>query len=152
MDILVILLRWYSLIPDVCHFHIFNPAINCRTLCSIYGLLFHINILGKFLSLKWLFLKVCVSSFIHWFIFIYKNRPVYMTSTTLNANIYVDLCTKFSKFWMWMYYKIVNMYEQNQWSISCPCARKAVHNRTFWRTLVTKSFKSFKEINFLKSL
>ena len=28
------------------------------------------------------------------------------------------------------------MYAQNKWIILCSCARKAIHNRTFWRTLV----------------
>ena len=68
--------------------------------------------------------------------FIFKYKPVYMTEATLNANNYIDICSIPSKFHMCMYERMKNIYAKNQSSIHCPCAWKAVRNRTFWIILV----------------
>ena len=50
---------------------------------------------------------------------------------TLNANNYIDICSIPSKFHMYMYERMKNIYTQNQSSIHWPCVWKVVHNRTF---------------------
>ena len=54
-----------------------------------------------------------------------------MTEATFNANNYIAFCSILSKFRMWMYDRMKNIYAQNQLSICCSCERKAVHNRIF---------------------
>ena len=54
-----------------------------------------------------------------------------MTEATLNANDNVDICLILSKFRMWLYDRMSIMY-------TCSDAFPlAVHNRTFWRILVS---------------
>ena len=72
--------------------------------------------------------------------FIFKYRPVHMTEVTLKANNFIDICSIPSKFHMCMYDRMKNIYIQNQSSIHRSCVWKAVHNRTFWITLVRYRF------------
>ena len=83
------------------------------------------------------FIKIKISYFNTLFLFTWRYRPVHKTGATLNANHFIDICSISSKFRMCMYYGIKNVYAQNQSSIHCSCVRKAVHNRTFWWTLVS---------------
>ena len=67
--------------------------------------------------------------------FIFKYRAVHMTEVTLKANNFIDICSIPSKFHMCMYDRMKNIYAQNQTGIYCSGVWKAVHNRTFWKTL-----------------
>ena len=84
-----------------------------------------------------LFVKINISYLNAFSLFIFKYRPFYITEATLNANNYIDICSIPSKFHMCMYDRLKNIYAQNQSSKHCSCVKKAVHNRTFWRTLVS---------------
>ena len=72
-----------------------------------------------------------------------------MNEATLNTINYVDICSIPSKFHIWMHDRIKSIYAQVQWSTPCSCAWKAIHNITFWRTLIW--FNMFKFEFFIKS-
>ena len=86
---------------------------------------------GKLFIATLLFVKINISEFNAFPLFIFKYRPVYMTEATLNPNNYIDICSIPSKFHMCMCDRMKNIYARNQSSIYCPCVWKAVHNRTF---------------------
>ena len=54
-----------------------------------------------------------------------------MTEATLNAFNFIGICSIPSKFHMYMYDRMKNVYVQNQSSIHCFCVWKVVHNRVF---------------------
>ena len=136
-----LLLRCKSLLPKICHFQIFKPTFKCVTLCIILITLFHIPFGGKRFNATRLFVKINTSYLKALIRFILKLWPVYMTDSTLNVNNNVDICLIPLKFHMWMSYMMTIMYTWNQWSISSSCAWWAVHNRTFWMTLVWSLFR-----------
>ena len=69
-------------------------------------------------------------------VFIFKYKPVHMTEVNLKANNFIDICSIPSKFHMCRYDRMKNICAQNQSSIHCSCVWKAVHNISFWTTLV----------------
>ena len=77
------------------------------------------------------FVKINISLFNAFPLFIFKYRPVYMTEATLNANNFIDICSIPSKLHMCKYERMKNIYAQNESSIHCLCVWKAVHNKTF---------------------
>ena len=83
-----------------------------------------------------LFMKTNISYFNALFFFTWKYRLVYMTEVTLNSKIFIDICSIPLKFHMCMYDRMMHVYAQNQSNIHCSYVWKAVHNRTFWITLV----------------
>ena len=70
--------------------------------------------------------------------FIFKYRQVYMTEATLNDDNNIDICSIYSKFYIHMYDSIIYIYAKKRSNMHCYCVWKAVHNITFWRTLVSK--------------
>ena len=73
-------------------------------------------------------MKIYISYFNLFYLFIFKYRPVYMTEAALNANYYFDICSIPSKFHMCMYDRMKDIYVQNQSSMYCFCVWTAVHN------------------------
>ena len=94
---------------------------------------------SKLFNTTWLFMKI--NYFNAFFFFVFKYRPVNttMTEATLNVNNNVDICSIPSNFTRGCGIE-KKLDTQNQWSMSSPCVWKAVHNRTFWRTLIEEHF------------
>ena len=84
-----------------------------------------------------LFIKISTTYSNAFFLFILKCRPVYMIEVTLNASNKVDICSIASKYHMFMYDRLNNIYTQNIESYFFFCVWEVVHNRTFWRTLIS---------------
>ena len=65
------------------------------------------------------FVKINISYFKTFSLFIFKYRPVYMTEVTLNVNNYIDICSLLSKFHMCLYDNMKNIHVQNHLIIHC---------------------------------